>query len=122
MKYHPVIKAAAKAARIPCAELVTSRKKEPTAWRQVAIYAMRDSGMTYAEIAAATKRDTSTAHSTCDKLNKLASQKWFKDMLAKLHSGADAAKRRQAEQDVLDDLCARAPLRLYMNAFSMADD
>jgi hypothetical protein len=120
--HHPIIKSASKASRLPCVEILTSRKKEPTAWRQVAMYAMRDSGMTYAEIAAVVKRDTSTTHSACAKLSKLANQNWFVEMLDKIGFVAIEVKAQQDCRAAVDRICQAIPPRLYMDAFGMADD
>lgn len=121
MKYHPIIKAAAKAAKTSSANIIASRKKEPTAWRQVAMYLMRDTGMTFAEIGAATKRDTSTIHSTCEKLNKLSKQQWFTDMLRALEDDSIKIHSVHAKRKAIDDIYFAAPQRLLMEAFAMAD-
>jgi hypothetical protein len=85
------------------------------------MYAMRDSGMTYAEISSAIKRDTSTIQSTCAKLSKLVKQNWFVEMLDKIGVVAREIKSGQEKRAAIDAAYFNAPLRLYMNAFSMAD-
>lgn len=122
MKYHPVIKSVAKASKLCCHSVINDRKKEPTAWRQVAMYVMRDSGMSYAEIAAVVKKDISTIQITCAKLSKLLKQDWFTNMLNKIDFVASEIREEQDRKMAVDRICAGIPMRVYMNAFGMPDD
>lgn len=121
MKHHPLIRAAAKISKIKAADILTSLKQEPTAWRHVIMATMRQNGMTLAEIAAATKRDTSTVCSSCQKLDKLKDQSWFIRMRDKLTDEASDVRKQQAKHERLNRFCENIPPRVYMAAFACAD-
>ena len=118
MPHHPLIRAAAKISKIKAADIVNSRQKEPTAWRQVAMAVLRDSGMTYAEIAAATKRDHSTVYSNCQKLSKVKQQQWFVDMKKKLLDHATDDETKRVKREALDKFFADIPPIVYQMAWS----
>jgi chromosomal replication initiation ATPase DnaA len=116
--FHPFIKAAAKISKIKAADIANSRKKEPTAWRQVIMTVMRETGMSYAEIAAAVKRDHSTVYAACQKLHKIKAQQWFADMRTDLLANAADETEKRRKKEALDKFCENIPMCLYKLAWS----
>jgi hypothetical protein len=120
-EHHPIVRAAAKLAKCSPDEIIESRKREQTAWRQVAIAVMRDSGLTYGQIAGITNRDASTVCACCLKLDKLKGKPWFVKMRKQLMDDASADKSKRLKREALDQFCANIPPQVYMAAFACAD-
>lgn len=114
MSHHPIIKAAAKEAKMSIRDLLTDRKQEATAWRQVVMSIMRDNGMSLAEIAAATSRHTSTVHASCKKLDKLMTKEWFRALRDRIHARSKTISKP-------NPYWHNPPPRLYMMAWSTPD-
>ena len=101
MKPEACIRAAARAAKLDYVTLLHGRGRDAAAWRQVAIFIIRDSGCTTAQLAALFGRDVSTIRSSLQKIRRVESKDWFTDLVAKIKAEATdqiSHDRRQRAQ------------------------
>jgi chromosomal replication initiation ATPase DnaA len=106
-----LVTAMARLAKIPVAELLTSMKKVPTAFRSVLMVMLRERGMTFAQIAALVGRDASTIQQACAKLKKESKATWF----VALRNKAEAEIERKRK---VDALCRQLPSWVYAAAYA----
>jgi len=115
MGHHPIIQAIAEQAKLTPELVLTDRQRDTTAWRQIAMVLMRDSGMTFMEIARITGRDPSTVNYTCKKLGKLKGKPWFEKLRA------EVTARATALNPAPNPLWERPTPRLYAMAWACPD-
>jgi chromosomal replication initiation ATPase DnaA len=113
-----IIETIARRAGVTAGILFESRNKDVTAWRMIAIYLLRKSGRTLAQIAAVTSRDASTISHAFAKIDRLKEKKWFIDLTNSIEDELD----KRADKQMLDTLCQRIPMWVYAAAFASADD
>ena len=108
----------ARRAGVTAGILFESRNKDVTAWRMIAIYLLRKSGRTMAQIAAIVSRDASTISHAFAKIDRLTEKKWFIDLTNSIEDELD----KRSDKLMLNAFCQRIPMSVYAAAFAMADD
>jgi chromosomal replication initiation ATPase DnaA len=117
-----ILETIARRAGVTAGILFESRTKEITAWRMIAIYLLRKSGRTLAQIAATVSRDASTISHAYAKIDKLANKKWFIELSNSIEDELDKLASKQIRKQILNAYCQRIPMGVYAAAFASSDD
>ena len=112
-----IIETIARRAGVTAGVLFESRNREITAWRMIAIYMLRKSGLTLAQIAAIASRDASTISYASAKIDKISDKKWFIELSNSIKDELDKLASRQ----ILNAYCQRIPMEVYAAAFASPD-
>jgi chromosomal replication initiation ATPase DnaA len=114
----PILETIARRAGVTAGVLLESRNRDVRAWKMIAIYLLRKSGRTVAEVGVIMSRDPSTISHAFQKIDKQAGKKWFID----LSNSIEEELSKKVNNRELDSYCQRIPKEVYAAAFASSDD
>jgi len=113
-----ILETIARRAGVTAGVLLESRDRDVRAWKMIAIYLLRKSGRTVAEVGVIVSRDPSTISHAFAKIDKQSGKKWFID----LSNSIEEELNKKADNRTVNAYCQRIPMEVYAAAFASSDD